>query len=281
VRLWCNASCGVCACARVCVCMCMCVCCVNVESCQKCCLIRPPPRPLFLVARYWVVRWTAFTKWLVGVAHTHGWRAEAKEVIREMIDFFIGDDKEELVPDLREMIVNINAWAPSKFKRHMNAIRKAADKLEAARASAYTAACERLRECDARIQAATDAMDATIRGTAASTELNKSVSLSRKLAHSHAMLETMPKMPLEKATVQPSIASHIRRYMSVAQNRETPVNMRSEFHEMLTCVALVEPTAAFWGAALLRCCVAALLRCCSACCVVLCLCVCVAAVAPV
>lgn len=89
---------------------------------------------------YWMVRWTAFTKWLVGIAHTHGWRVEAKGVIQEMVDFFTRDGKTEVLPELREMAANINAWPPSKFKRVMDCIKQHAHQLELARPSAYTTA---------------------------------------------------------------------------------------------------------------------------------------------
>ena len=71
---------------------------------------------------------------------SHALHAAEQGVLQEMVDFFTRDGKTEVLPELREMEANINAWPPSKFKRVMDAIKQHAHQLELARPSAYTTA---------------------------------------------------------------------------------------------------------------------------------------------
>lgn len=103
---------------------------------------------------YWMVRWKALTDWMVGIAHTVGWRDDAKVYVSEMVDMFLADEKAEAVPEMQRILLNINAWSPSEFQRMMGEVYERAHKLELARPSTFTSAVEKLRECDARLDAA-------------------------------------------------------------------------------------------------------------------------------
>ena len=58
---------------------------------------------------YWMVRWKALTDWMVGIAHTVGWRDDAKVYVSEMVDMFLADEKAEAVPEMQRILLNINA----------------------------------------------------------------------------------------------------------------------------------------------------------------------------